>query len=170
VLVSGPIGDHGIAILSVREALQFETELMSDTMPLHDLCCALLEVCPTVRCMRDPTRGGLAGTLIELAKASRVGVRIEESAIPVRKEVRAACELLGLDPLHVACEGRLVAVVPRAEADKALRAMRAHPKGLEASLIGEVITEDPGIVVITSPLGSTRVVNPLIGEQLPHIC
>jgi hydrogenase expression/formation protein HypE len=170
VLVSGPIGDHGVAILSVREGLEFETELRSDTAPLHDLCRALLEVSPTIRCMRDPTRGGLAGALIELARASKVGVRIEESAIPLREEVRAACELLGLDPLHVACEGRLIAVVPRAEADKTLCAMRAHPKGREASVIGEVSADDPGGVVIRSALGSSRVVSPLIGEQLPRIC
>lgn len=170
VLVSGPIGDHGIAILSVREGLEFETELASDTAPLHDLCRALLEVCPETRCMRDPTRGGLASTLCELARASGIGVRVEEVAIPVRPEVRAACELLGLDPLHVACEGRLVAVVPRADADRALAAMRAHPAGREASLIGEVLAEDAGVVVMTSRLGSSRIVTPLAGEQLPRIC
>jgi hydrogenase expression/formation protein HypE len=120
--------------------------------------------------MRDPTRGGLAGVLCELAKASKIGVRAFESAIPVRPEVRAACELLGLDPLHVACEGRLVAVVPKGQADLALSTMRAHPKGREGSLIGEVVAEDPGVVVLRSRLGSSRVVNPLIGEQLPRIC
>ncbi len=170
ILVSGPIGDHGIAILSVREGLEFETELKSDTTSLHELCGALLEACPETRCMRDPTRGGLASSLCELAKASRVGVRIEESAIPVRKEVRAACELLGLDPLHVACEGRFVAVVPQADADRALSAMRAHPKGRESSIIGEVVGEHPGVVVLASRIGSSRIVSPLMGEQLPRIC
>jgi hydrogenase expression/formation protein HypE len=170
ILVSGPIGDHGIAILSVREGLEFETELRSDTTPLHDLCRALLEVCPSIRCMRDPTRGGLASALCELAKASNVGVRIAEASIPVRSAVRAACELLGLDPLHVACEGRLVAVVPRDAADSALSAMRAHPEGEYGAVIGEVLAEDPGVVVLTSGLGSSRIVTPLIGEQLPRIC
>jgi hydrogenase expression/formation protein HypE len=170
VLVSGSIGDHGIAILSVREGLEFETELTSDTAPLHDLCQALLDVCPETRCMRDPTRGGVASTLCELAKASKVGVRIAEAAIPVRREVRAACELLGLDPLHVACEGRFVAVVPGADQERALAAMRAHPKGRDAAVIGEIVAEDPGLVVMTSRLGSSRVVSPLAGEQLPRIC
>jgi hydrogenase expression/formation protein HypE len=170
ILVSGPIGDHGIAILSMREGLEFETELRSDTAPLHDLCGALLEVCPSTRCMRDPTRGGLASALLELAKASKVGVRIVESAIPVRAEVRGACELLGLDPLHVACEGRLIAIVPRADADSALSTMRAHPKGSAAALIGEVVADHPGVVLLTSALGSTRLVSPLMGEQLPRIC
>ena len=170
ILVSGPIGDHGIAILSVREGLDFETELRSDTTSLHDLCRALLEACPSIRCMRDPTRGGLASALCELAKASRVGVRIQEASVPVRIEVRAACELLGLDPLHVACEGRLIAVVPNADADRALATLRAHPKGREGSIIGEVIAEDPGVVVLTGRLGNSRAVRPLIGEQLPRIC
>ena len=170
ILVSGPIGDHGVAILSVREGLEFETELASDTAPLHELCAALLEVCPATRCMRDPTRGGLASALCELAAASRVGARLDEAAIPVRREVRAACELLGLDPLQVACEGRLVAIVPAADADRALAALRAHPRGRDAALIGEVVAEDPGVVVMTSRLGSTRMVTPLAGEQLPRIC
>lgn len=170
VLVSGPIGDHGIAILSVRESLGFETVLASDTAPLHDLCRALLDASPELRCMRDPTRGGLASVLDELAQASRVGVRIEEAAIPIRREVRAACELLGLDPLHVACEGRLVAVVPEAGAARALAAMRAHVQGREGALIGEILPTDPGRVIMTSRLGSSRLVRPLLGEQLPRIC
>lgn len=170
VLVSGPIGDHGIAILSVREGLQFTTELTSDTMPLHDLCSDLLEACAGTRCMRDPTRGGLASALCELAVASAVGVRIREEAIPVRPEVRAACELFGLDPLHVACEGRIMAVVPGADAERALSAMRSHPKGREASIIGEIVGEDAGAVVMTSRLGTSRQVSMLAGEQLPRIC
>lgn len=174
ILVSGPIGDHGIAILSAREGLAFETELISDTASLHDLVAALLEACAGVRCMRDPTRGGLAGSLHDLARASGVGVRIIEADIPVRREVRAACEMLGLDPLHVACEGRLMAVVDPAHADRALATLRAHPKGRDAAIIGEVVGQavgdQRGAVVLTSTLGSTRLVTPLVGEQLPRIC
>lgn len=170
VLVSGPVGDHGIAILSVREGLELETDLVSDSASLHDLCAAVLEVCPETRLMRDPTRGGLAGTLCDIARGSRVGVRISEPAIPVRSEVRAACELLGLDPLHVACEGRLVAVVPPERAEATLDAMRAHPKGCAGAIIGEIAAEDAGLVVLTSSFGSMRVVSPLLGEQLPRIC
>jgi hydrogenase expression/formation protein HypE len=170
ILVSGPIGDHGVAILSTREGLQFETELVSDTQPLGDLTRVMLEVCPTIRCMRDPTRGGLAGVLCDLAAASRVGVRLVESTLPVRPAVRAACELLGLDFLHVACEGRLAAVVPAGEAERLLAAMRAHPRATDAAIIGTVVAEDPGMVVLESVIGSARVVTPLPGEQLPRIC
>jgi hydrogenase expression/formation protein HypE len=170
VLVSGPIGDHGIAILSVREGLDFETSLASDTAPLHDLCGALLETCPGTRLMRDATRGGLAGVLCDVARASRVGVRIAEASIPIRPAVHAACELLGLDALHVACEGRMVAVVPPSDADRALAVLRSHPKGQGSALIGEIVGDEPGIVVMRSRLGSSRVVTPLAGEQLPRIC
>jgi hydrogenase expression/formation protein HypE len=170
ILVSGPIGDHGIAILSTREGLQLETELVSDLQPLHDLTRAMLEVCPAIRCMRDPTRGGLAGVLCDLAAASRVGVRLVESAIPLRPAVRATCELLGLDPLHVPCEGRLAAVVPAEQADALLAVMRAHPRAPDAAIVGTVVAEDPGIVVLESVIGSMRVVTPLPGEQLPRIC
>lgn len=170
ILVSGTIGDHGIAILSVREGLEFDTVLESDCAPLGDLARAVLEACPSARCMRDPTRGGLAGTLHEIAEASRVGVQIKESALPLRPEVSAACELLGLDVLHVASEGKLVAVVPAEEAERALSAMRAHPLGVDAALVGEVVAEDPGLVTMTSLVGSGRIVSPLLGEQLPRIC
>jgi hydrogenase expression/formation protein HypE len=170
ILVSGPIGDHGIAILSAREGLEFETALISDTAPLHDLTAALLETCSGVRCMRDPTRGGLAGALNELARASKVGIHLSERAIPVRPEVHGACEMLGLDPLHVACEGRLMVVVAPDESDRALAIMRAHPKAQRAALVGEVVAAEPGAVVLTSTLGSTRLVTPLLGEQLPRIC
>jgi hydrogenase expression/formation protein HypE len=170
ILVSGTLGDHGIAILSVREGLQFDTVLESDCAPLADLARAVLEVCPAVRCMRDPTRGGLAATLHELAAASGVGVHIREAAIPLRAEVRAACELLGLDPLHVASEGKLVVVVAADDAEQVLKAMRAHPSGRNAALIGEVAAAEPGVVTMTSLLGSRRLVLPLIGEQLPRIC
>ena len=170
VLVSGTIGDHGIAILSVREGLELDTALESDCAPLGDLARALLTACPRTRAMRDPTRGGLAGTLHEIAEASRVGVRIKESALPIRPEVRAACELLGLDALHVASEGKLVAVVPAEDTERALATLRASPLGRDAALIGEVVTEDPGVVTMTSLVGSWRIVSPLLGEQLPRIC
>jgi hydrogenase expression/formation protein HypE len=170
ILVSGPIGDHGIAILSTREGLQLETELVSDLQPLGDLTRAMLEVCPAIRGMRDPTRGGLAGVLCDLAAASRVGVRVVESTIPLRPAVKATCELLGLDPLHVACEGRLVAVVPAEQAGALLAVMRAHPRAPQAAIIGTVMAEDPGLVVLESLVGSLRVVSPLAGEQLPRIC
>jgi hydrogenase expression/formation protein HypE len=170
VLVSGPIGDHGIAILSVREGIAFETALTSDCAPLVGLTQAMLEVAPSLRCMRDPTRGGLSASLSELAGRSNVGVRLDEAALPVRAEVRAACELLGLDPLYVACEGRLVAVVPAVDAERLLAAMREHPLGREAALIGEIVAEHPKVVTLRSRFGGERLVPELMGEQLPRIC
>jgi hydrogenase expression/formation protein HypE len=170
VLVSGTIGDHGIAILSVREGLEFETVLESDTAPLADLTRVMLEACPGIRCMRDPTRGGLSSALNELATASRVGVEIAEAAIPVRPEVRAACEMLGLDPLYVANEGKLIAVAPPADAARLLEVMRGHPLGRDAAVIGEVGAGHPGMVVLRSLVGGERVVTMLAGEQLPRIC
>jgi hydrogenase expression/formation protein HypE len=170
VLVSGTAGDHGIAIMSVREGIEFETVLESDTAPLAGLAEAVLAACPEVRCMRDPTRGGLSSALNELAAASRVGVRLEESAIPVRPEVHAACEMLGLDPLYVANEGKLIAVVPPGGAGRALEAMRRHPLGRDAAAIGEVVAEHPGMVLLRSVVGGERVVTLLAGEQLPRIC
>jgi len=170
ILVSGTIGDHGIAIMSVREGIEFETVLESDTAPLVNLVQAILAACPRVRAMRDPTRGGLSSALHELADASRVGVKLTESAIPLRREVRAACEMLGLDPLYVASEGKLIAVVPAEDADRLLAAMRAHPLGQCAAIIGEVVGEHAGMVTIRSPLGLERIVTMLAGEQLPRIC
>ncbi len=171
VLVSGTIGDHGIAIMSVREGIAFDTALESDCAPLHGLARALLDAGgAAVRGMRDPTRGGVASALNELAAASRVGVKLEEAAIPLRPEVRSACELLGLDPLYVACEGRLVAVVAPEAADRALSAMRRHPLGSGAAIIGEVVAEHPGMVTMRSLVGGERVVQLLAGEQLPRIC
>jgi hydrogenase expression/formation protein HypE len=170
VLVSGTLGDHGVAILSVREGLTFETVLESDSAPLTDLVRAMLEAAPSIRCMRDPTRGGLSSALNELAVASDVGVALDERAIPLRPEVRGACEMLGLDPLYVACEGRLVAVVPKGEADRALAAMRAHPLGARAAIIGEIVADHPGMVTMRSLVGGERVVSMLSGEQLPRIC
>jgi hydrogenase expression/formation protein HypE len=170
VLVSGTIGDHGIAIMSVREGIGFETVLTSDTAPLTDLVRVMLEACPEIRCLRDPTRGGLSSALNELAAASAVGVKLTEAAIPIRREVRAACEMLGLDPLYVANEGKLIAIVPAADAEKVLGVMRDHPLGPSAAIIGEVVAEHPGIVTLKSLVGGERVVSMLAGEQLPRIC
>jgi hydrogenase expression/formation protein HypE len=170
IVVSGTVGDHGVAVMSVREGLEFETELKSDCAPLADLVRVLLETGAAVRCMRDPTRGGLAGVLNELAEASRVGVRLEEEAIPLRPEVRGACELLGLDPLYVASEGRLVAVVAPPDVDRVLAALRAHPLGAGAAAVGEVTGEHAGVVTLRSAIGGERIVPLLAGEQLPRIC
>ncbi len=170
ILLSGTIGDHGVAIMSVREGIEFETVLESDTAPLAGLTMAMLEACPTIRCMRDPTRGGLSSALNELATASRVGVRINEAAIPVRHEVHAACEMLGLDPLYVANEGKLIAVVPADDAERLLAVTRRHPLGRDAAIIGEVVADHPGLVLLRSLVGGERVVTLLAGEQLPRIC
>ena len=170
IVVSGSIGDHGIAIMSVREGIEFETVLESDTAPLNGLVEAMLEACSGIRAMRDPTRGGLSSTLNELAAASRVGVKLDESKIPVRADVRGACELLGLDPLYVANEGKLVAVVAPDEVQRLVAVMRAHPLGREAADIGEVVSAHPGVVTLRSLIGGERVVAMLSGEQLPRIC
>jgi hydrogenase expression/formation protein HypE len=170
VLVSGTVGDHGIAIMSVREGIEFETVLESDSAPLADLTRAMLRACPTIRCMRDPTRGGLSSALNELAAASGVGVELEEEAIPHRPEVRGACEMLGLDPLYVANEGKLIAVVPPADAGRLLEVMRAHPLGKNTAVIGEIVADHPGMVLMRSLVGGERVVTMLAGEQLPRIC
>ena len=170
VLISGTIGDHGVAILSVREGIEFETVLESDSAPLNDLTRVMLAACPSIRWMRDPTRGGLSSSLNELADASGVGVKLDETAIPVRAEVHAACAMLGLDPLYVANEGKLVAVVPARDAERLLEAMRGHPLGRQAALIGEITDEHRGMVVMRSFIGGERVVTMLAGEQLPRIC
>ena len=170
VLVSGTLGDHGIAIMSVREGIEFETVLESDCAPLTGLVSAMLAAAPGIRCMRDPTRGGLSSALNELAAASRVGVELDEKAIPLRPAVRGACEMLGLDPLYVACEGKLVAVVPEEEAARALEAMRAHPLGRDAALVGRIVSDHPGLVTLKTLVGGERVVAMLAGEQLPRIC
>jgi hydrogenase expression/formation protein HypE len=170
VLVSGTLGDHGIAIMSLREGIEFETALQSDTAPLCGLTEAMLAACPSIRCMRDPTRGGLSSAVNELAAASRVGVRLTEAALPIRPEVHAACEMLGLDPLYVANEGKLIAVVPPEDAGRLLEAMRRHPLGRDAAVIGEVVAEHPGLVLQRSLVGGDRVVTLLAGEQLPRIC
>ena len=170
ILVSGTLGDHGIAIMSVREGLEFETVLKSDSAALHGLAETVLIACPQTRCMRDPTRGGLSSALNELAAASGVGVRLDEAAIPLRAEVRGACEMLGLDPLYVANEGKLIAVVPPDEAAAVLGAMQNHPLGQNAAIIGQVVTDHPGMVILRSRIGGQRVVTLLAGEQLPRIC
>jgi len=170
IIVSGTIGDHGIAIMSVREGLEFETVIRSDTAPLHGLVRDILDVTSDVHVLRDPTRGGLASSLNEIAQASGVGIVFEESKLPITDGVRAACELLGLDPLYVANEGKLVAIVPAEHADAILAAMQAHPYGRDATVIGRVVEDHPGIVVARTGLGATRLVDMQVGEQLPRIC
>jgi hydrogenase expression/formation protein HypE len=171
VLVSGTIGDHGMAIMSVREGLEFDTAIVSDCAALHGLVERMLEaVTGDLRFLRDPTRGGLAGTLQEAASAARVGISIDERAVPVRAEVHAACEFLGLDPLNVANEGKLVAVVAADAADRLLEAMRDHPLGRDAARIGRVTNGPAGVLTCVTPIGATRVVPRQLGEQLPRIC
>ncbi len=170
ILVSGTLGDHGIAIMSVREGIEFETVLESDSAPLTDLVRVMLDACPDIRCMRDPTRGGVSSAMNELAEASKVGVRLSEAALPLRPEVRGACEMLGLDPLYVANEGKLIAIVPPEDAERVLGVMRNHPLGRNSAIIGEVTDDHPGLVIMKSLVGGERVVTLLAGEQLPRIC
>jgi hydrogenase expression/formation protein HypE len=170
ILLSGSIADHGIAIMSVREGLQFETTVRSDTAPLNGLVGLILEACPGIHVMRDPTRGGVASALNEIAAAASVGIRIGEERIPVAEEVRGACELLGFDPLYVANEGKMLAFVPREEAGAVLEIMRGHPLGRDAADIGEVVAEHPGVVTMRTRVGGSRVVDMMSGEQLPRIC
>ena len=170
VIVSGAIGVHGIAIMSVREGIEFGSELETDSAALHPLVQAMLAVTPDLHVLRDPTRGGLATSLNEIAAASGVGVALVERSIPVPDDVANACAMLGLDPLYVANEGKLVAFVPRADADAVLAAMRAHPLGVGAAVIGECVDEHPGMVVTRTAFGGVRVVDTPLGEQLPRIC
>ncbi len=170
VILSGPIGLHGVAIMSVREGLEFEVEIQSDTQALNGLVAAIVAVEPDVHVLRDPTRGGLSSALNEIAAASRVGMVLEEGALPIPGPVRAACEFLGLDPLHVANEGKLVAIVPAASAGRVLEAMRATREGAEAVAIGTVVADHPGMVTVRTIVGSERIVDMLVGEQLPRIC
>ena len=182
VILSGPVGDHGMTIMSQREGLRFDSPLTSDCAPLHGLVTAMLNAFSpppqswgglrggALHCLRDPTRGGLATTLNEVAGKSGVGIEIEEYAVPVRDAVRAACELLGLDPLYVANEGKLVAFVAPEAADLVLAAMRAHEYGRQAAIIGQVTAEHPGRVVLRTALGARRILDMLVGEQLPRIC
>lgn len=170
VIVSGAIGVHGVAIMSVREGLEFGVEITSDCAALNGLVAAMLRACPDLHVLRDPTRGGLAAALNEIADAASVGVVVQERSVPVPPQVANACAILGLDPWYVANEGKLVAFVPREHADVVLAAMRAHPLGAQAAIIGECTTEHPGMVVARTPLGGTRVVDTPLGEQLPRIC
>jgi hydrogenase expression/formation protein HypE len=171
VLLSGSMGDHGVAIMSKRENLEFDCELRSDSAALHGLVADMVAVAgPSLRLMRDPTRGGLAATLNEIAQQSGVGFRLDEAAIPIKREVAAACELLGLDPLNVANEGKLVAVAAPAAARALLDAMRAHPLGRDAAIIGTAVEDDRRFVQLKSSFGGSRIVDWLAGEQLPRIC
>jgi len=170
VLLSGAIGDHGMAVMSKREGLEFETAIESDTAALHTLVAAILNVTREIHVLRDPTRGGLASALNEIARASNVGVEIHERAVPVRPAVQAACEMLGLDPLYVANEGKLVAFVPAIHAEAVLAAMQSHPLGADAAHIGQVVAEHPGMVTARTTIGGRRVVDMQVGELLPRIC
>ena len=170
ILLSGTIGDHGIAILAQREGLEFESRIESDSAALHTLVADMLKVSRDIRCMRDPTRGGVSSTLNEIAAQSGVGIELIESEIPVREEVRGACEMLGLDPLYVANEGKLIAMVEAKVADQILAAMRNHPLGRDAYIIGAVTDTHRGLVTMRTALGTSRVVDMLTGDQLPRIC
>ncbi|MFC1961434.1 hydrogenase expression/formation protein HypE [Chloroflexota bacterium] len=170
VILSGGIGEHGIAVMSRREGLEFSVPVKSDCAPLNRLVAAMLEVTPDIHCLRDPTRGGLASTLNEIAGQSSVGIRIDEDKIPLKDAVGAACDLLGFEPLYVANEGKLVAVVTPAEAQKVLQRMQRNPYGRNAAIIGEITAEHPGKVVMTTRLGAARIVDMLTGDLLPRIC
>jgi hydrogenase expression/formation protein HypE len=170
VLVSGTMGDHGVAILSAREGLDFSTALISDCAPLNQLVTKLVSLSPQIHSLRDPTRGGLSSTLNELARQSGVGIWIEENRIPVKEEVRGACELLGFEPWILANEGKLVAIVAAEAAEAILRGMRDHPLGRDAAMIGEVKENPPGKVILRTPIGSTRLLDMMVGEPLPRIC
>lgn len=170
ILISGPIGDHGMAVMIARGELELEVNLESDTAPLHELVASLLSVTDGIHCLRDPTRGGVATVLAELALTAEVGVTIAESELPVHAEVNGACELLGIDPIYVANEGKLIAVVSAEAADAALEALRSHPLGRGAAIIAEVSPEPPGLVVLETAFGGSRVVDMLAGDPLPRIC
>ncbi len=170
ILVSGSMGDHGVAIMSSRENLGFETTIESDSAALHTLVAAMVEAVPDIHCLRDPTRGGLATTLNELAQQSAVGMKLQESRIPINPAVSAACELLGLDPLYVANEGKLVCLCAQHDAQRLLQVMQAHPLGQQAAIVGEVVEDSHNLVQMETAFGGSRVVDWLAGEQLPRIC
>jgi hydrogenase expression/formation protein HypE len=170
VIVSGPIGEHGVTVMLARGELDIECDVTSDTAPLHELVEGLLDAVSGVRCLRDATRGGVATILNEVAVASGVAVVIDENSVPVRTDVLGACELLGIDPLYVACEGRMVAIVDGAEADAAIAALRAHPLGQGSCVIGQVKEDPPGLVLLKTTFGGTRIVDMLVGDPLPRIC
>jgi hydrogenase expression/formation protein HypE len=170
VIVSGSVGDHGMAIMSVREGLEFETRIVSDTSPLHELVETMLAASIDIHCLRDATRGGVAAALNELAKSSQLGITFEEHKIPLHPAVKAACEMLGMDPLYVANEGKLVAIVKSEVAEEVLAAMHSHPLGRDAVLIGKVVADHPGMVLAKTGIGGSRVVDLPAGELLPRIC
>ncbi|MGZ3514565.1 MAG: HypE family hydrogenase expression/formation protein, partial [Thermodesulfobacteriota bacterium] len=170
ILLSGYLGDHEVAVLSQREGFKFEGQLMSDCAPLNDLVGKMLDACPSIRCMRDPTRGGLATTLNEIASTSNVGMVIEEEKIPVRESVKGICELLGLDPLYLANEGKLIAICPPNEAEPLLEVIRNHPLGRNAEIIGRVTEENRTKVVLHTLIGGHRILDMLTGAQYPRIC
>ncbi|MBI5601802.1 MAG: hydrogenase expression/formation protein HypE [Deltaproteobacteria bacterium] len=170
VLVSGTIGDHGLTILSKREGLSFESTLKSDAAPLNHLVREMIETGAEIHVLRDPTRGGLATTLNEIARQSKVGIEIREEAVPIRESVAAAAEILGLDPFYIANEGKLIAILPALQAEAVLKVMKKNPYGQQAALIGEVKAENPGKVVLKTNIGGKRLMDMLAGEQLPRIC
>ena len=170
VLISGHVGDHGMAVMLAREALEIEASIESDSAPLHTLVTALLRAAPQARTMKDPTRGGVATTLNEIAHRARVAIAIDEERVPVHQAVRGACEILGLDPLHIANEGKLIAIVPPEAAAAALAALRGHPLGADAAVIGEVLAEPAGMVLLRTGIGGSRVLDMLVGDPLPRIC
>jgi hydrogenase expression/formation protein HypE len=170
ILLSGDIGRHGIAIMAVREGLEFETTIESDCAPVSGLVLSMLEAELEIHCLRDLTRGGLASALVEIAEAAKLGIQIDENSIPAREDVRGACEILGFDPLYVANEGRFISFVAPQHAEQALNLMKAHPLGIQASRIGQVTQENIGLVTMKSRIGATRIVDMLSGEQLPRIC
>lgn len=170
VVVNGLLGDHGAAILAARGDLAMELPIESDCAPLHDLVAALLEAAPNTRFLRDPTRGGIATVLNEIADAAQVPIEIDEATTPIRDQVRGFCEILGLDPLYLANEGKIVAVIPPEQAQSALAALRAHPQGGPATVIGRVTAGESGRVTMRTAFGGERIVDMLVGEQLPRIC
>jgi hydrogenase expression/formation protein HypE len=170
VLLSGAVGDHGVAVMLAREALEIDADVRSDSAPLHRMAAAVLHAAPNTRCLKDPTRGGVATSLNEIAQSSGVAIAVDECRIVVHAAVRGACEILGLDPLHIANEGKLIAIVPADEADRALAAMRSEAAGHDAAIVGEVLGEPEGMVVLRTDAGGSRVLDMLVGDPLPRIC
>jgi hydrogenase expression/formation protein HypE len=170
IIISGTIGDHGMAVMSKREGLGFETDILSDSAPLNYLVADILAVCPEVHAFRDPTRGGVTSTLIEFAEGSGVGIVIDEKTLPVTDSVRGACEILGLDPLFVANEGKLIVSVPADRAEAVLEVMKKNRYGTDSVVIGRVVSDHPGRVLMKTLIGGTRIIDMLSGEQLPRIC
>lgn len=170
VIVSGTLGDHGMAIMSVREGLDFEAQIESDSAPLNQMVAELLQACPNLHVLRDPTRGGLAASLNEIAVASNCGIEIDEASLPINPTVQSACEILGFDPLLVANEGKLVCMVPAGDADIVLQTMKSNSFGSAAAVIGTVVADHPAMVIAKTPIGASRVITIPIGEQLPRIC